>query len=167
MTSRTAGLLLIAALALVSAASAFADTPKVGAPAPALVLRTLGGSEIDVRALKGQVVAVNVWATWCGPCRAEMPMLDGFYRAHRTQGFALIGASADRARDLGDVRKAMAGLAYPAGLLSKARTNDLDTPRVLPMTYVIDRAGVVRAVFGGTGKPLTEADLDAAVKAAM
>ena len=85
-----------------------------------LALKRAGRPAARPRALKGKVVVVNVWATWCGPCRAEMPMLDAFYRAHRSQGLALIGLSADRSRDLAEVRKVMAAFAYPAGLLSQA-----------------------------------------------
>jgi len=164
MRSTLGWVALCLALAITPAGAA---TPKVGAPAPALVGRTLDGQVVDLAALKGKVVAVNVWATWCAPCRAEMPMLDAFYRAHQGGGFVLIGLSADHSRDLGEVRKVMAAFAYPAALKSQAKVDDLDEPRVLPLTYVIDKVGVVRAVFGGTGKALTESDLEAAVKAAM
>jgi thiol-disulfide isomerase/thioredoxin len=141
-----------------------ADLPRVGAPAPEVALKALDGQPLDLAALKGKVVVINVWATWCGPCRAEMPMLDAFYRAHRAQGLALIGLSADRSRDLGEVRKVMAAFAYPAGLLSQATTDRLGDQRILPVTFIVDRAGLVRAVFGANGTPLTQAALEAAVK---
>jgi thiol-disulfide isomerase/thioredoxin len=140
-----------------------AATPKVGAPAPALTVRTLDGQDIDLARPSGKVVVVNVWATWCGPCRAEMPMLDAFSRAHAGAGFLLIGVSADRTRDKGDVRKVMSAFSYPAALLSEAKVARLDEPRVLPFTYVVDGNGVVRAVFGGTGTPLTPALLEGVV----
>jgi thiol-disulfide isomerase/thioredoxin len=146
------------------AAPASADLPRVGAPAPEVVVKALDGQTIDLAALRGRVAVVNVWATWCGPCRAEMPMLDAFYRAHRGQGVALIGLSADRSRDLADVRKAMSAFAYPAALLSQARTNTLGDQRILPVTLVVDRTGVVRDVFGANGVPLTQGALEAAVR---
>jgi cytochrome c biogenesis protein CcmG/thiol:disulfide interchange protein DsbE len=161
--ARLGRLAISLALAFAGVGGADAATARVGAPAPALVLKTLDGQPLAVAALRGKVVVVNVWATWCGPCRAEMPMLDAFYRAHSGGDFVLIGASADRTRDIGDVRKVMAAFAYPAALLSQARVDNLDEPRVLPLTVVIDKSGVVRAVFGGTGTPLTTQLLTAAV----
>jgi thiol-disulfide isomerase/thioredoxin len=154
----------IAASLLIPGAPAWAGLPRVGAPAPEVAVKALDGQELDLAALKGKVVVVNVWATWCGPCRAEMPMLDAFYQAHRSTGLALIGLSADRSRDLADVRRVMAAFAYPAGLLSQARTDTLGDQRILPVTFIVDRAGVVRNVFGANGVPLTEAALEAAVK---
>lgn len=158
---------LALALAILAApGQARAASAKVGAPAPAMVVRTLDGQTLDLASLRGRVVAVNVWATWCAPCRAEMPMLDAFYRAHRAEGFELVGLSADRSRDIAEVRKVMSAFSYPAALLSQAKVDDLDQPRVLPLTYIVGRDGVVRAVFGGTGKALSEADLAAALQAA-
>jgi len=165
MASRLAdlavGLAIFAAPALAAAA-----VPKIGAPAPAMVVRLLDGQTLDLASLKGKVVAVNVWATWCAPCRAEMPMLDAFYRAHQAEGFELVGLSDDRSRDLAEVRKVMSAFSYPAALLSQAKVDDLDEPRILPLTYIVGPDGVVRAVFGGSGKALTEADLATALQAA-
>jgi thiol-disulfide isomerase/thioredoxin len=156
---------LIASMAaLVGAVPVRAATPRVGAPAPPLVLRMLDGQTLDLAELRGKVVVANVWATWCGPCRAEMPMLNAFFLAHRSQNLLLVGLSVDRSRDKREVGKVMSAFAYPAALLSEARTDELDEPRVLPITYVIDAAGVVRSVFGGTGAPLTSQALDDAVR---
>ncbi len=161
---RSIVLAALAIAALLGPAAAHADGYRVGAPAPEVVVKGLQGQSIDLDKLKGHVVVANVWATWCGPCRAEMPMLDAFYRAHRGQGVELIGLSADRTRDLSAVRRVMSGFSYPAGLLAQARVDRLGEVRVLPVTLVIDRAGVVRDVFGANGTPLTEARLEAAVK---
>ena len=160
-TVKTA-LVMAACLAVVT--PAWAATPKVGAPAPALTVRTLDGQDIDLAHGSGKVTVVNIWATWCGPCRAEMPMLDAFSRAHAGGAFRLIGVSADRTRDKADVRKVMSAFSYPSALLSEAKVDKLDEPRVLPLTYVVDKGGVVRAVFGGTGTPLTAALLDGVVR---
>jgi thiol-disulfide isomerase/thioredoxin len=128
------------------------------------VVPSLDGQALDLARPPGKVLIVNVWATWCTPCRAEMPMLNAFYLAHQSQGVRLVGLSADRTRDKGEVRKVMSAFAYPAALLGEAKTDGLDEPRALPVTYVIDGAGVVRAVFGGTGTPLTADLLEAAVR---
>jgi cytochrome c biogenesis protein CcmG, thiol:disulfide interchange protein DsbE len=153
-----------AAALMAFGAPARADLPRIGERAPEVAVRALDGRAIDLAALRGRVAVVNVWATWCAPCRAEMPMLDAFYRTHRDQGVALVGLSADGPDNLAAVRKVMSAYAYPSALLSQARTNALGDQRILPVTYIVDRSGVVRAVFGANGVPLTEAALEAAVK---
>ena len=155
---------LVFAACLVAGKPAWAATPKVGGPAPALIVRTLEGQDIDLGHPSGKVVVVNIWATWCGPCRAEMPMLDTFSRAHAGAGFLLIGVSDDRSRDKREVRKVMSAFSYPAALLSEAKVSKLDEPRVLPLTYVIDKSGLVRAVLGGAGTPVTSQRLDEVVR---
>ena len=164
MRSIFSGWALAAAIGLCGAFPARAAEPRVGAPAPAITVKTLNGEEIDLAHLQGKVVVVNIWATWCAPCRAEMPMLNAFYLRRQGGDLLLIGLSADRSRDKPRVAKVMSAFAYPAALLSEAKADKLDEPRVLPMTYVIDKTGVVRAVFGGTGKPLTAELLSDAVK---
>jgi cytochrome c biogenesis protein CcmG, thiol:disulfide interchange protein DsbE len=134
-----AGLILTA-----SAVPALADA-AVGAPAPALTLPELTGKVFNLAALKGHTVIVNFWATWCGPCRQEMPRLNAFYRQHRTQGLVLIGVSTDRAGDRQDVRKVMDAYDYPVAMLSDATANGFGRIAELPTTYVIAADGVVRA----------------------
>ena len=136
----------------------------VGDAAPALKGTTLDGKPFDLAALKGKVVVVNQWATWCGPCRAEMPLLDAFARKYAARGVVLLGLDEDDAKDEAEVRKAMAGFSYPALLADAAPTDDFHTPRALPVTYVIDAAGVVRAKLWPGGTPVTEESLEKAVE---
>jgi cytochrome c biogenesis protein CcmG, thiol:disulfide interchange protein DsbE len=133
--------------------------PTVGQPAPALVVETLGGHTLDLSALRGKVVIVNFWATWCAPCREEMPTLDSFYRRYRKQGLELIAMSADSPDDVADVRKVMQAFAYPAAMVDKARSNGFGFPQMLPVTYVIDSKGVVRAVLRPDKIKITEKSL--------
>jgi cytochrome c biogenesis protein CcmG/thiol:disulfide interchange protein DsbE len=103
---------------------------------------------------------VNYWATWCPPCRIEMPGLDAWYRARRSQGVEVIGVSADKPRDRDAVKRVMAPFAYPAGLQADARVDGFGRPAALPVTYVIDRQGVVRAVVTPEDGALNGATLD-------
>jgi thiol-disulfide isomerase/thioredoxin len=123
-----------------------ADAPvRVGERAPALVVPRLDGAVFDLAALRGKVVIINFWATWCSPCRAEMPQLDAFYKRHRARGLELLGLSVDDAQDRDAVVRVMKNFSYPAALAAAARVNDFGAPIAVPMTWIIDAKGVVRA----------------------
>jgi len=79
-----------------------APAPVVGAPAPDFALSDLDGGEVRLTDLQGQVVLINFWATWCGPCRLEMPAIEAEYQARKAQGFAVLAVDLDESAD--DVR---------------------------------------------------------------
>ncbi len=118
--------------------------PEIGKAAPALVVTALDGQTFDLAKLRGKVVLVNYWATWCAPCKKDMPKLDAFYRAHHDQKFALIGISVDRPSDLAKVRKVMARLAYPVATLKDISVDGFGEPEGVPITWIIDADGKVR-----------------------
>jgi cytochrome c biogenesis protein CcmG/thiol:disulfide interchange protein DsbE len=148
-------ILCVAALAFASA--------TVGNAAPALVVPELDGQAFDLSALHGKVVVVNFWATWCPPCREEMPVLDAFYRRYHGQGLEMIGLSTDRPHDRSDVIKVMQSFSYPAAMLDDAKVNDFGPPNVLPVTFVVDRSGVIRVKLTPDQTPVTEKSLSDAV----
>jgi cytochrome c biogenesis protein CcmG/thiol:disulfide interchange protein DsbE len=150
------------AMTLCMTALAFASA-TIGSAAPALVVPELNGQTFDLSAEHGKVVIVNFWATWCPPCREEMPALDAFYRRYHGQGLEMIGVSTDRPRDRSDVTKVMQSYSYPAALLDDAKINDFGTPDALPMTVVVDGNGVVRAKLTPDQTPVTEKSLSDAV----
>jgi thiol-disulfide isomerase/thioredoxin len=155
-----AALALLAAVALTCALRAHAA--EVGQPAPALIAPQLDGRTFDLAAERGKVVIVNFWASWCGPCRAEMPLLNRFYLAHRAEGLALVGVSVDDRHDRNAVGEIMRQFSYPAVLAATARTNGFGPPLAVPMTWIIDRQGVVRARLV-SGNAVTEQALEQAV----
>ena len=154
--------LTLACLVLM-AAPVFA-TPQAGDSVPALVLTQLDGKDFDLAAEKGHVVVLNFWATWCEPCREEMPVLDAFYRKYRDRGVVVFGLSEDDTDEAGEVRTMMAAFAYPAALARGAREDGFHMPRALPLTYVIDGQGVIRAKLWPSGTPVTEENLERAVE---
>ncbi len=121
--------------------------PEIGAAAPALVVTALDGQTFDLARLRGKVVMVNYWATWCAPCRQEMPTLDAFYRRHHGQGLDMIGISVDDAHDLDKVRKIMASLAYPVATLNSVTVDGFGPPQGVPITWIIDVDGKIRDRF--------------------
>jgi len=137
-----------ATFAYVAAATMFLApvraAPEIGKAAPALVVTTLDGEVFDLAKLKGKVVLVSYWATWCAPCKKDMPKLDAFYRRYHEHSLEIIGISVDRERDLAKVRKVMASLAYPVAMLRDITDNGFGEPDGVPITFIIDGDGKVR-----------------------
>ena len=103
--------------------------------------------DFDLAKLRGKVVMVNYWATWCAPCRKEMPKLDAFYKKYQPQGLEIVGISIDFERDLEKTRKIARTVAYPMAL-AKAITDDgFGIPKGVPTTWIIDTEGKVRDRF--------------------
>lgn len=140
-----------------------AASDDVGQPAPVLVVRQLDGHDLDLAALRGKVVILNFWATWCPPCRAEMPVLQAFYEKHAAEGVMVIGVSADDPHERKAVTRVMQQFTYPAALLADARSNGFGTPKVLPISYIIGTDGIIRARLLPTRGNLTEQALSAAI----
>jgi|SRR5579862_3735858 len=139
-----------------------AGTPEVGRPAPAFSALQLDGRPFDLAAQHGKVVIVNFWASWCGPCRAEMPLLNAYYQRHRAQGLELIGVSVDDPQDRREVLRIMQQFSYPAVLASSAKVNGFGPPLAVPISWIIDANGVVRArLLAARG--ITAQSLDAVV----
>ena len=130
---------------MVSMASA-ASAPRVGVPAPAYELTLVDGSKIASADLRGQVVVLNFWATWCGPCRRELPLLDTYYRLRQTNGLRVFAVATQDSLPQYQLRPLFAKMAIPAARRIKGPYADLGG---LPTNFVIDRAGVVRYAKAG------------------
>ena len=143
--------LLLTAALLTAAPLALAAPPAVDQPAPQLVVPQLDGHPFDLARLRGKVVLVNVWATWCSPCRGEMPTLNAFYRRYHARGLYLLGLSIDETSDAAQVRQVMKQFSYPGALASAAKVNGFGEPIAVPVTYVIDAHGVIRAELQAEG----------------
>ena len=98
----------------------------------------------DLAAMSGKVVVVNFWATWCAPCRAEMPALEAFQRAYKAEGLVLLAISLDTRDDLPKVKLVMHDFSYPAALIEDAKIRGYGRTWRVPLTFVIDRHGMLR-----------------------
>ena len=134
----------LAVLALAAAAAPSAAAPEIDKAAPALVLTELNGTNFDLAKLRGKVVLVNYWATWCAPCREEMPKLNAFYRRYHDRGLELIGISIDFPRDLEKARRAARAVSYPTAQAEAISEDGFGPPDGVPITWIIDTDGKVR-----------------------
>lgn len=121
----------------------WAKALKVGEPAPPLVLHTLDGRHIATHDLLGQVVIVTFWATWCEPCRDELPLLSAYSALHEQEGLRVLGFSLDGSDNLPKVRDMAASLSFPVGLLGSPWAGDYGRIWRIPVSFVIDRAGLL------------------------
>jgi len=123
---------------------------------------TLAGDTLTDEGMRGQVVLVNFWATWCLPCRAEMPSLQAMYERHRAAGLVLAGFSVDRGSAAAVQEYVQGrGVTYPVAIVGAAEEAAFGGVRGYPTSFLLDRQGVVRhAVIG----PLAPASLELAVR---
>lgn len=142
---RIAGFLLV----LLFVSSAPAAMPSAGSIAPGFTLKSNSGKNLKLGDFRGQVVMINFWATWCGPCRQEMPHLNRLHERYRKAGFVLLGVNIDdqpkAARDMAQ----RLGVVFPVLFDTDKRVSRLYDVAAMPSSLLIDRDGRVRYVHLG------------------
>jgi peroxiredoxin len=123
--------------------AALANALRVGAPAPAATLVTLDGQRISSTELLGQVVILTFWATWCSPCREELPLLSDYATAHADAGLRVLGFSLDTREQLGEVRRVAQSVRFPVGLMSESSAPGYGRIWRLPVSFTLDRRGLL------------------------
>ena len=135
--------------------------PQKGYLAPTLEGVTLSGSPISLEDIQGKVVLVNFWATWCPPCRLEMPAMQALYARYQDQGFEILAVNLQEQDDQMSAFVDEMGLTFPVIV---DRAGDLSSAykvTSLPTTFIVDREGIIRdRIVGG---PLAEALLEAKI----
>ncbi|MEO8780040.1 MAG: TlpA disulfide reductase family protein [Rhodanobacter sp.] len=120
---------------------ALANGLVAGQMAPPITLTTLTGKQIALRDLRGKVVIVTFWATWCEPCREELPLLSRYAHEHAQQGLVVLGFSLDEPAQLEQVRAIANTLSFPVGLLGDPHVHGYGRIWHLPVSFTIDRDG--------------------------
>ncbi len=151
----TLGLLITA-----FAATALASSDLEGKAAPDFALKSSTGENMRLSEFRGDVVMINFWATWCGPCRQEMPLLDELYARYERVGFNLLGVNIDD-----DSRRAMQmieelGVDFPVLFDARKEVSKLYEVDAMPVTVLVDREGKVRHVHHGYKPGYEEKYLD-------
>jgi peroxiredoxin len=143
MRNRIAALAAILTLALPAWAGA-ADVP-----APAFTLQSTDGKTVSLAQFKGDVVMINFWASWCGPCRQEMPLLNEIYKQYEDMGFTLLGVNVEPNPRNANAWLKETPVSYPILYDPKSQVSQLYQVQAMPTTVIIDRQGIVRFVHNG------------------
>ncbi len=131
--------------------------------APDFTLKSLDGANLRLEEYRGQVVLINFWASWCGPCRQEMPLLDRLHQRYEDTGFAVLGVNvegeAKPAQEIADKTQ----ITFPVLIDDGQKVSEMYNLEAMPSTVVVDRDGVVRYIHLGY-KPGDEAKYVEVVK---
>ncbi|MFP5350878.1 MAG: TlpA disulfide reductase family protein [Gammaproteobacteria bacterium] len=140
--------LIWATVLLVVAAMAPA-APAPGSAAPDFTLKSDSGRNLKLSELRGEVVMINFWATWCAPCREEMPLLNQLYEQYRKVGFTLLAINVDDDPAKARTMARKLGVSFPVLFDTDKRVSKLYDVAAMPSTLLIDRDGRVRYVHRG------------------
>lgn len=120
--------------------------PIVGAPAPDFTLKNTKGQNITLSSFKGQPVLINFWATWCVPCRVEMPAIEAAYQKYKSQGFAVLAVDADETlQEVTDFVNGI-GLTFEILMDPGLTVNDMYRVRAYPSSFFVDGEGMIVAL---------------------
>ncbi len=141
--------LTLGLLVTVFATTSLASSGLEGQAAPDFALKSSTGENLRLSEYRGDVVMINFWATWCGPCRQEMPLLDELYTRYERVGFNLLGVNIDD-----DSRRAMQmieelGVNFPVLFDARKEVSKLYEVEAMPATVLVDREGNIRFVHHG------------------
>ncbi|MFQ5456399.1 MAG: TlpA disulfide reductase family protein [Nitrospirota bacterium] len=133
-----------------AAATTLIELPRVGYIAPDFTLKGIYNQEFTLSQYRGKIVFITFWATWCGPCRSEMPILEILYNDLKKKGLVVLAISSDLEGEMA-VRPFMEelGLTYPALIDSDFIVNDRYNVTSVPTSYLIDRDGIITNRFIG------------------
>ncbi|PZN94270.1 MAG: thiol:disulfide interchange protein [Alphaproteobacteria bacterium] len=137
---------LLLAVALPAVARPRTDAPKVGDVAPPFNLTLVDGTKVSSDELRGQVIVLNFWATWCAPCREELPLLDAYYAINQPHGLRVFAITSQDSVPLGRLKKLFASMKMPSVRKIEGRYPVLEG---MPTNYIIDRSGHIRHAKAG------------------
>jgi peroxiredoxin len=145
----SAQLLCLTALAFAPLLAVSGSSLQTGAPAPAFELNSNSGKPVSLADLKGQIVLVNFWASWCGPCRQEMPILEQLNHQYHNKGVALIGVNVEPDSNAANTWLKATPVTFPILYDVDSKVSKLYEVQGMPNTVILDRKGVVRYIHRG------------------
>jgi peroxiredoxin len=140
---------LLAAMPGFYAMESLASSGLAGQQAPDFVLKSATGTNLRLSEYRGNVVMINFWATWCGPCRQEMPLLNDLYSRYERVGFSLLGVNIDDDSGRAMQMAEELGVSFPVLFDERKEVSRLYQVEAMPVTVLVDREGQVRHVHLG------------------
>lgn len=142
-------------------------SPREGFLAPDFTLDTLDGTKVTLSELRGKIVLINLWATWCPPCRAEMPALENAYKQYKDSGVVVLGLNVTNQDSEKDIPPFVDefGLTFPILLDRDGSVSALYQLKGLPTTYFVNREGIIRTVV--VGGPMNETFIRSKIEALL
>ncbi|MEH6567641.1 MAG: TlpA disulfide reductase family protein [Halioglobus sp.] len=138
-------ILLLFMLVYASSTLAVTDT----GPAENFTLKSAGGENIRLSEYRGQVVLINFWASWCGPCRQEMPHLDAIHQKYQPMGFTVFGVNVEQDRKMADKILRDIPVSFPILFDDSNLVSELYDVDAMPVTVLVDRNGDIRFMHRG------------------
>ena len=117
---------------------------QVGQPSPNIEGRLIDGESYSLQARKGKVVLINFWASWCEPCKEEMPLIEKYLQKNKSQGFEVLAINLDKPSGLEAAKKIIANYSFNFGLKSDMNYSGLGYIWRVPSTFIVDKKGVIR-----------------------
>jgi len=139
----------LALTAALMGAVSVAQAGTVNAPAPDFTLESRSGKNLRLEDFRGEVVMLNFWASWCGPCRQEMPLMNGLYDQYKDLGFTILAVNVDENRDEALRFLDAVPVNYPVLYDPESSVSELYEVQAMPTTVMIDRDGTARYVHLG------------------
>ena len=142
---------IVKGLALAAAFVLPAIAATSSGPAPAFKLSARGGKSVDLAQFKGQVVMINFWATWCGPCRQEMPLLEDIYKKYKPMGFTMLAVNVEPDSKAAEewLGKLSKPVTFPVAFDVDSKVSKAYKVAGMPSTVFVDRKGNVRVMHKG------------------
>src|SRR5215472_1485470 len=139
----------IAAITAALALSLPALAGSASGPAPSFTLAARSGQDVSLAQYKGQVVMINFWASWCGPCRQEMPLLESIYKKYNRMGFTLLGVNVEPDSKAANDWLKETPVSFPILYDRDSKVSKLYDVAGMPSTVIIDRSGKLRVLHRG------------------
>lgn len=133
-------------------------------PAANFTLKSASGENIRLSEYRGQVVLINFWASWCGPCRQEFPHLDAIHQKYEALGFTVFGVNVEQDRDMANKVLRDIPVTFPILFDDENQVSELYDVDAMPMTVLVDRSGEIRFMHRGY-KPGYEQEYEQQVRA--
>ncbi|PKI14347.1 TlpA family protein disulfide reductase [Colwellia sp. 12G3] len=122
---------------------------EIGQPAPDFTLKSMAGANLKLTEQRGKIIVINFWASWCGPCRTEMPVLQKFYDKYQDLGVSVWGVNVEQENQAGRDFLADLNLSFPILFDASNTISAMYQVEAMPTTIIVDRDGLVRYAFKG------------------